>query len=259
MKKITEKFWLWVMLAFGAGILCLLLLRSEQPEQSGSVISHKPTQGVTQATPPSSPTTQEETAPSTLQTETSHASVEDVLAQQGLSILEIGSYTGAYVEDGSDEIVSGVAMLVLENNSGETIQYAEIQLHGGEEMLTFTFSTFPSGEALVILEKDRKSYQEGANYEPELSALALFDSDPSLQEDQLEIQTLDGAINITNISGADITEDIVIYYKNCSQDLLYGGITYRIQIPGGLKNDEIRQIMAKHFTLTSRIMFVTIG
>lgn len=198
-----------------------------------------------------------EPPPSTQETEP--VPTEDPLAQQGLTILDIGSYTGAFVEDGSDEIVSGVAMLVLENHSGEAIQYAQILLHDGDQTLTFTLSTLPDGETIVVLEQDRQEYREGANYVAELSSLALFDTPPSLQEDLLEIQTLDGAVNITNISGADIDADIVIYYKNRSQDLLYGGITYRIRIQGGLGAAQIQQIMAQHFTAESRIMFVTIG
>ena len=71
---------------------------------------------------------------------------------------------------------------------------------------------------------------------------------------------MDGAVNVTNISGEDIEGNIVVYYKNAAKDLYYGGITYRITIEGGLKADEIRQVMTNHASDTgSRIMFVTIG
>lgn len=90
--------------------------------------------------------------------------------------------------------------------------------------------------------------------------IAVFSEPVTLCEDQLKFQVLDGVINITNISAEDITSDIVIYYKNAAADLLYGGITYRIRLEGGLKAGEIRQITASHFTQSgSRIMFVTIG
>ena len=65
---------------------------------------------------------------------------------------------------------------------------------------------------------------------------------------------------MTNISGQDIIGDVVIYYKNAAEDLYYGGITYRVRIEGGMKADEIKQIMASHFSDTgSKIMFVTAG
>ena len=88
----------------------------------------------------------------------------------------------------------------------------------------------------------------------------MFSEPLSLQEDKLQLQVLDGALNVVNISGADIEGDIVIYYKNAASDLLYGGITYRVRIEGGMKADEIKQIMASHFSDSgSRIMFVTVG
>ena len=79
-------------------------------------------------------------------------------------------------------------------------------------------------------------------------------------EDKLSIDIEDGMINMTNISGEDITSTITVYYKNAAADIYYGGITYRVQIQGGLKADEIRQVMAKHASDSgSEIMFVTIG
>jgi hypothetical protein len=66
-------------------------------------------------------------------------------------------------------------------------------------------------------------------------SVALFDSHPGMSEDQLEIQCLNGIINVTNISGADLNGDILIYYKNNIGDIFYGGITYRLRIEGGLK------------------------
>ena len=67
-------------------------------------------------------------------------------------------------------------------------------------------------------------------------------------------------LNVTNISDEDITGDVVVYYKNASADMLYGGITYRVTISGGIKAGEIRQVVAGHFSDSgSRIMFATVG
>ena len=80
----------------------------------------------------------------------------------------------------------------------------------------------------------------------------------SIHADVLKLQGLDGALNITNISGEDITGDIVIYYKNSSSDMYYGGITYRVRLEGGLKDGEIRQIMSDHYSTSgSEVLFVT--
>lgn len=178
----------------------------------------------------------------------------------GMYITAVGNYTGPYMEDGTDEIVTGVMMITVENQGEDAIQYAEIKVPVGDEEAFFTMSTLTPGSRMVLLEQSRMSY-EGDQF---VSAIAenvvLFEKPLSLCEDQLKIQIMDGAINVSNISGDDITEDIVIYYKNSAPDAFYGGITYRVRIEGGLKADEIRQLVASHFSDTgSTVMFVTIG
>lgn len=180
---------------------------------------------------------------------------------RGLQLINIGSYTGAYVEDGTNEVVSGVLMLVVTNTGAEAIEYAQISMPAADGTAQFSISTLMPGASAVLLEQDRMLYT--GNEDPsqaEASAVAVFDELPSMCEEQLELQILDGAINVKNISGGDITGDILIYYKNSSADLYYGGITYRVRIEGGMKDGEIKQLMASHFSASgSKIVFVTIN
>jgi len=113
----------------------------------------------------------------------------------------------------------------------------------------------------VVLEKNRMNYSTAPEFEQvQTGNVALFDGHPGMGEDKLEIQCLDGVINVTNISDEDITEDILIYYKNYVGGMYYGGITYRLRIEGGLKAGEIRQGTAAHFNpKNSAIVFVTCG
>ena len=184
-----------------------------------------------------------------------------VSLSRGMEIVDVGSYTGMYMEDGSDEIVSGVLMIVVANKGEEDIQYAEITLSAGAETAYFSLTTLPAGESVVLLEQNRMSYSKSVIYsDAKASNVAVFKEPMSLREDLITIQALKGAMNITNISGADITGDIVIYYKNSSSDMLYGGITYRVRLSGGMKKDEIKQIVSDHFSAGgSSIMFVTCG
>lgn len=181
----------------------------------------------------------------------------------GLYITDIGSYTGVYMEDGTDEILSGILMMVVKNDGEQDIQYAEITLPVGDETASFSLTTLPVGEKVVLLEKSRMAWNEDIDYDsclPQAGNVAYFQQPMSLHADKLKIGIVDGAINVTNISSADIPGNIVVYYKNAAQDLYYGGITYRITIEGGLKADEIRQVMTNHASDTgSKIMFVTIA
>ena len=189
--------------------------------------------------------------------------VEDsVSLGHDLYVTDIGSYTGMYMEDGTDEIVSGVLMIVVKNSGEQDVQYAEITVLIGEETASFTLTTLPADESVVLLESSRMQWQkdvDAAAILPKIEHIAYFQEPVSLQEDKLKIDIVDGTINVTNISGADIAGNIVVYYKNAAAGLYYGGITYRITIEGGLKADEIRQVMTNHASDTgSKIMFVTI-
>lgn len=179
---------------------------------------------------------------------------------QGMYITSTGKYTGVYMEDGTDEIVSDVAMITVENKGNSIIQYAEITIPTDEGEANFSLSTLVPGGKMILLEKNRMR-----SFADEVSTavadnIAIFSEPVSLCEDKVKLQILDGAINVTNISGKDIERDILIYYKNYVDGIYYGGITYRVKLENGLKGGEIRQIMADHFSETnSRIMFVTCG
>lgn len=249
-KKKASGLWIGVgilaVLAAVAVVFLLIMTRdvNNQPDEETTV----PTEASAEATEPTAQL--EEIAPA------------DLSASNGLEITDIGKYTGAYVEDGSDEIVSGVLMIVVTNTNDVDIQYAKIVLTAETgETAEFTLSTLPAGQTAVLLEQSRMAYNKNVVFtKAETVNLAVFSDPLSLHEDLIEIQTVGNAMNVTNISGVDILTDIVIYYKNSSSDMLYGGITYRVRIEGGLKAGEIRQIMPSHFSAEgSRIMFVTVG
>ena len=201
------------------------------------------------------------------------SSIEENLAEQleeatenhinlghGMYITEIGKYTGIYMEDGSDELVSDIMMIVVKNEGENAIQYAEIMMPVGDREAFFKVSTLLPGRTMLLLEQNRMEYVEEDYTIAVAKNVALFEEELSLYEDCVEIQKMDGAMNISNISDENIAGDITIYYKNNVSDLLYGGITYRVRIEGGLKKDEIQQVMTAHLTEhQSEIMFVTIG
>ena len=189
--------------------------------------------------------------------------LQNVNLGYGLQVTDMGGYTGMYMEDGTDEIVSGVLMLVVENTGEQDIQYAEITMDFADQQAQFSLTTLPVGAKMVLLEKNRMQWEtsmDDGSVLPMVDNVAFFQEPISTMEDKLKIGIMDGAINVTNISGEDIPGTIAVYYKNAAADIYYGGITYRIQIQGGLKADEIRQVMTNHASDTgSKIMFVTIG
>lgn len=197
------------------------------------------------------------------ETEESDSREVVALLDEGLEVTKIGSYTGVYMEDGSDEVLSDILMLQVVNNGETPIQYGEIVMTVGEETAKFTLSTLNPGATMVLLEQNRMAYSASVDYTAARITsknVALFQYPLEKHADKLEIQILDGAINVTNISGQDIPGTVSIYYKNAADGIYYGGITYVIRLEDGIKADEICQLMAKHFSDTgSEIMFITIA
>lgn len=193
------------------------------------------------------------------------AVLEDVQINMlnGLQILDIGSYSGLNIEGDTTQFVENVLMLVVTNAGTDYIQYAEIELYNDGENYYFTLSTLAPGAKMVVLERDQTQFPEGTDFSAASAVhtqLAVFQETPSCYEDQLKIQLMNGAMNVTNVSGEDISGEIVIYYKNTSVDMYYGGVTYRTRIEGGLKTGEIRQIMLNTvYEAGTEVLYVTIA
>ena len=164
------------------------------------------------------------------------------------------------MEDGSDEVVSGILMIIVSNTTDTTLQYGKISLKAGETDAIFELTTLPAGKSVVLLEKSRLEYDETMLYtDVKAENTAYFQQEPSLMADTVKLQVLDGVINVTNISDKDIDGEIVIYYKNAASDLYYGGITYRSRVAGGLKAGETRQVAGGHLSKSgTAVMFVQI-
>lgn len=248
-KKTSGKGWILLVVAAAAALLLVAVLFLQSDDKPEEAPAAQPTE--------TTAATETVTEPSITVEENS------VNLGYGIYVTDIGSYTGMYMEDGSDEILSGILMMIVKNDGDQDIQYARITMDMGETQAVFTATTIPVGESMVLLEQNKMTWDEAVDYSailPKVETIAYFQEDPSTHPEDLKIQIIDGAINVTNISGEDIAGKITVYYKNAAEDLLYGGITYSVSIEGGLKADEIRQIMTNHASDTgSRIMFVTIA
>lgn len=235
-------------LAVIALIAALLLLpKSEKTPVADPTI---PTEVTISTEPPA------QTLPATV----ADAQELDVNLGYGLYITEVGSYTGPFLEDGSDEVVSGVLMIRVENRGESPVEYATVSIPVSAGQATFTLSALLPGETVLLLETNRLPWSSTESYQyPLLETPALFTKELALHADKLSVQLLDGGMNITNISGNAITGDIVIYYKNKQHGIYYGGITYRLRIPGGLKKDEICQLMSQHIHKgNTELLFITV-
>ena len=188
-----------------------------------------------------------ETEPATDAAEETLPSVLPINLGYGVYLERVNNYTGIYMEDGSDELVSGVMMIRVTNTGEDDIQLMQIEVAYPEDTYRFQVTNLPAGSSAILLELSRQPKPEGDPISAVASNVVLFPENMTVDQTVYEISGAAGMMNVKNISGADIEGDIYVYYKYKMQDVFYGGITFRVTISGGLKAGEIRQVMATHF------------
>lgn len=179
----------------------------------------------------------------------------------GIKVINSVNITGKFNEDGSGREVSDVSGLVIYNDTEQTLQYIKFTAEYSDgKVYTYSASTVPAGATCDIAEENASPYRALEDEMPKwnLENIVFFDDEPSFLEDKIEISGSDGILTVANISSEDITDNIVIYYKdyNNEEGYLSSGITYRVNIRGGLAAGSVRQAAAQHYTLKgSMIMF----
>ena len=163
-----------------------------------------------------------------------------------LYITDIGKYTGVYMEDGTDEFVSNVMMIILKNESETALQLARINLQFSDFTANFEVTNLPAGESVVLLEKNRHEYVEESYIRATAENVLFFSESMSLREDQVKLSGVNGAITVENLTD-QVMGEIYIYYKNSATDLYYGGITYRAKVEAGLKPGKSTTVMTNHY------------
>lgn len=175
-----------------------------------------------------------------------------------LYITEIAKYTGAYMEDGSNEYVTDVMMVVLKNEGTSDLQLARINLVYADFTASFEVTNLPAGESAILLEKNRHTYVEEFYLQAKPENVIFFQEPMGLQESKVKVTGGKREITVENISDETLGQ-IYVYYKNSAEDLFYGGITYRSPVAAGLKPGESATIIANHYYETATtIIFVDI-
>lgn len=178
---------------------------------------------------------------------------------KSLSVSCMGTFSGAFVEDGSDEQIQNVLALVVRNTGEELLEYGLITAECDGEAVTFEFSGLPAACSVLVMEKNRTVYDGSAEI-AELSCEQMaMPVDIVLDfENDFSLYPSDGVINLENISGSDFESDISVYYKNFEYGLFLGGITYRARFSGGMEDGQMKQSVQPHYSLEkSAILYMS--
>lgn len=156
------------------------------------------------------------------------------LEEERLRLEAVGTYTGAYIEDGSDESVIGVGAIVVRNMAEEMLQIAEITIEtDGGKTARFQITNLPAGASVLALESKKEIFSSEFKALKAESAVGFFHESSDL-EDKPECGGRKGRLMLKNDS-KDTYPLVYVYYKNkIEEDLYLGGITYRVpfeQVP----------------------------
>ena len=228
---------------------------TEVPTEVSTEPSTEPVQATNPPTKPTEGNTSHENPVN--KTEENETTTLPLFMDSGIAIVDLGNYSGMYVEDGSDTQIDSVAGVVLENTSGQTIQLVQFTLTFGQDTYDFRVTTLPHGARVLVQEMNKKSFKDvDQNFTAAISAIAHFHQEPSLHTDVFSVTGTETGIELRNLTNNDIAGPIYVYYKTRNSEGYAGGITYRVTIPE-LKAKSTYAVNANHFWIgSSEVMFI---
>lgn len=169
---------------------------------------------------------------------------------ESLSLELVGSYSGAYFEDGSDETVDRTLAVVVKNTGTDWIYHAKLAVSYGTGVAWFRVNALPAGAAALVLESNGQQYASDMRFESASADIAQNTVEPVTDfAADFALYCATGVINIQNISGQDFANKVQVYYKNYDKTsgLYLGGIAYTVSADG-IAAGETYQCLTEHYT-----------
>lgn len=150
------------------------------------------------------------------------------LSDSNLIIEKVGSYTGNYLEDGSDEPIEKVAAIIISNTSDKMLQVGDITFKvSDKENATFRVTNLLPHTSALVLESNKRKYSDKDDYSYGNVVNAYLDA-PDLLEDKFEVIKENGNLKLKNKTDKTYKK-VYVYYKYVqSGGAFMGGITYRV-------------------------------
>ena len=159
---------------------------------------------------------------------------EEKLIDGWLKIVSVGDY-------------GGKLSFVIENASKNDIEYAIITCNAGKTKLTFKITALLSKKKALIVCNENFAYSEDATFTDwKIENKVVYPENKTVNKDVFSFNTMDGFIEIKNISNKNIKGNIYICYKKVDDDIYMGAQTYRVTVDG-LKSGESKKVDANHF------------
>lgn len=163
-----------------------------------------------------------------------------------LYCLEVSTYSGPFVEDGSEEEVENVAAIIVENRSEQFLDRAMITYVFGDKVAQFELTGLPSGARAVVLEKNRLTLTGKEEYTL-INCDSSFRSDAVTQSGSLKAYSSGNVLKLENTSKETYLNTCVYYKKVNSDGMFLGGITYMLSFDT-MNPGDVKEKASAHFT-----------
>ena len=162
-----------------------------------------------------------------------------------ITIQRVNSYSGIFIEDGSDKEVKNVAAIEVKNTSNKPLEFAQIQLYNGSKKLVFDVSTLPANSSAVVMEKNKASFNSSKGITYGGTTAGYVNSLEKASSIKCK-KVKNNGIEVTNTSSKNIPCVRVFYKYKSSEGYYVGGITYTAKVKD-LKAGASQTIYPSHF------------
>ena len=158
---------------------------------------------------------------------------------------EYAVFSGAYVEDGRDELVQNVAAILVTNQSDRFLDLATLSYDIDGKTAAFLVTGLPPGKSAWVMEVTRMQVSHSSVFTYK-DCITSFKSDVMLETDAFTVTADGNMLTATNTSGKTLS-NVCVYYRTVHDDGNYfGGITYLTDF-GTLAPGESVEALAGHY------------
>lgn len=180
-----------------------------------------------------------------------------LVLDRGLYVVQMGNFSGRYVEDASDVQLENICAVVVENRTEKTIQLLQFKVTSDDHVYDFRLTTLPPGERAIVQDMNKASFVPSeAIMTADVDLCVFFETEPSLYEDVFAISGTENGLELRNLTDKDIAGPIYVYYKTRTADGYFGGITYRLTIPGLAAKGTYSAAVNHFWPGSSQVMFI---
>lgn len=162
-----------------------------------------------------------------------------------ISCESFSSFSGQYVEDGSDIPVENIAAMLVTNHTEDFLDLATIEYEIDGKPATFVVTGLPAGKSAWVMEKNQMTISSGAKFKY-IDETTAFKSGVVNATDKITLSAEGNMLTAVNNTDEKL-EGVFVYYKTLHTDGNYfGGITYMTTF-GELEPGEKKTELAGHY------------